>query len=152
MGEFLQTKTIDRKFGRERTMVWNWKERINMSEGDFERVMDKNAKTTGAIFHDFINDCQFGDVNTLWIKEDVAVAEHNKTIEYLSKDRERIKILYTQALGKIVDLKKERDEQKKKLQQIFESYINAYPLDNKVDSEVRKVLHKMFGELFGNVE
>jgi hypothetical protein len=36
---------------------------------------------------------------------------------------------------------------KQKLQQTFESYINAYPLENKVDSEVRKVLHKMSQEL-----
>jgi len=44
-------------------------------------------------------------------------------------------------------VKKERELQKQKLQQTFESYINAYPLNNKVDFEVRKVLHKMRIEL-----
>lgn len=41
----------------------------------------------------------------------------------------------------------ERLELKQKLHQTFESYINAYPLNNKVDAEVRKVLHKMWEEL-----
>jgi hypothetical protein len=86
-----------------------------MSES-FEERLNKNGCYHCAVcrfYHGLRKGCELS--HCAYVSKDVAVAEHNKAIEYLSKGRERIEILYTQALGKIVDLKKERDEQKNKL-------------------------------------
>lgn len=66
-----------------------------------------------------------------------------KRVACLKKDLEIIEPLYLQALGKIVDLKKEREERKQKLQQIFDDFgdISDYDNDDVID------LHKALLEL-----
>ena len=70
-----------------------------------------------------------------------------KKVEDAERELDKLKHFEDLYIKNIQRLERERLELKQKLQQTLESYINAYPLNNKVDAEVRKVLHKMWEEL-----
>jgi hypothetical protein len=95
---------------------------------DFEGVLNKNAKTKGQLGFDMISylltlqnepikwtkdkeQAFKNESKEKWILEAFAVAEHNKTIEFWQKK------LDTEIASHLDNFRKERDEQKRKIQE-----------------------------------